>query len=603
MSSSSTLTLRNVPFLHWDEWIQVKNGIYSKNHDIQMEALRRISIWRSRGNLPHSVDLTGQIVEVQNQDPIYCIEASTKHTFPDKNSQADNLRLLYSVIVVRSVNGIVEPSQQSFFAQSILSIAERLGLPGWIVELRHDATHKQLPSLSVLRAAGDYLLNWYFQNYWEPQMNLLQSLTQSCIPIKLLITDKEQCTPELQHQWIQSLMKNMNSSTFTTDLFFPFFISAVIKISLSSWYYSIDKDIQYCFQKLLNQQYTTWMPIFQRILEFKDNWLDAYYCRLIHVFIELLNDFPKLTPSSNGEERFIENHYQLKLVLAWFMNLRKLEIASSSTSSSGTISLNIPNQKLLKPKKKKRRALHKNASNTSLSSLTSLTGASSVSTLVLLRWKRREFLRSMKYQLDYTISFVQKNQIDLYNLVTKEIELFSKLVEHSLNDANPLDESAEDEKNQERDIERKKFLQEVSDYLLPPKKQKTKDQSEGAMESDKDEGNDQDEEAKESLSKKRSLEEAAGDENDQDEEEEENDANEGEGPESPIPSRQLHHLKSSSVSSVPVNYPPENLFQNYLDNGNPEHRIYQCHDFPLWSLGLMPGKFDCSELFTIREIS
>jgi ribosomal biogenesis protein LAS1 len=39
-------------------------------------------------------------------------------------------------------------------------IAEKLGLPGWIVELRHEATHNQLPSLQILKAAANFLINW-----------------------------------------------------------------------------------------------------------------------------------------------------------------------------------------------------------------------------------------------------------------------------------------------------------------------------------------------------------------------------------------------------------------------------------------------------------
>jgi ribosomal biogenesis protein LAS1 len=40
------------------------------------------------------------------------------------------------------------------YAQSIAHIAARIGLPLWFVELRHAATHEELPSLSVLREAA-----------------------------------------------------------------------------------------------------------------------------------------------------------------------------------------------------------------------------------------------------------------------------------------------------------------------------------------------------------------------------------------------------------------------------------------------------------------
>jgi ribosomal biogenesis protein LAS1 len=49
------------------------------------------------------------------------------------------------------VNGIVDPLQVGAFARSIASIASQLGLPLWLVELRHAGTHEDLPSLDLLR--------------------------------------------------------------------------------------------------------------------------------------------------------------------------------------------------------------------------------------------------------------------------------------------------------------------------------------------------------------------------------------------------------------------------------------------------------------------
>lgn len=49
------------------------------------------------------------------------------------------------------VNGLVDPLQFGQYARSIASIAAQLGLPLWLVELRHAATHEELPSLELLR--------------------------------------------------------------------------------------------------------------------------------------------------------------------------------------------------------------------------------------------------------------------------------------------------------------------------------------------------------------------------------------------------------------------------------------------------------------------
>lgn len=64
-----------------------------------------------------------------------------------------NLRQCYSTAIIRLVNGLVDPLQSGVYARSIASIAAQLGLPGWLVEVRHAATHEELPSLEVLREA------------------------------------------------------------------------------------------------------------------------------------------------------------------------------------------------------------------------------------------------------------------------------------------------------------------------------------------------------------------------------------------------------------------------------------------------------------------
>ena len=65
-----------------------------------------------------------------------------------------SLRMSYASAIIRLVNGLVDPLQSGAYARSIHSIAQQLGLPPWLVELRHAATHEDLPSLEVLREAA-----------------------------------------------------------------------------------------------------------------------------------------------------------------------------------------------------------------------------------------------------------------------------------------------------------------------------------------------------------------------------------------------------------------------------------------------------------------
>jgi ribosomal biogenesis protein LAS1 len=64
-----------------------------------------------------------------------------------------SLRQSYAAAIIRLVNGLVDPLQLGAYARSVASIAAQLGLPAWLVELRHAATHEDLPSLEVLREA------------------------------------------------------------------------------------------------------------------------------------------------------------------------------------------------------------------------------------------------------------------------------------------------------------------------------------------------------------------------------------------------------------------------------------------------------------------
>jgi ribosomal biogenesis protein LAS1 len=49
---------------------------------------------------------------------------------------------------------------------SMYAIAKNIGLPATFVELRHQCTHEELPSLAKLRAAAQRSLTWIWDDYW-----------------------------------------------------------------------------------------------------------------------------------------------------------------------------------------------------------------------------------------------------------------------------------------------------------------------------------------------------------------------------------------------------------------------------------------------------
>lgn len=64
-------------------------------------------------------------------------------------------RLSLSLSLVRFVNSLVDPLQTGQYARPIAMIAAELGIPGWLVELRHAGTHEGLPSVEVLREGAE----------------------------------------------------------------------------------------------------------------------------------------------------------------------------------------------------------------------------------------------------------------------------------------------------------------------------------------------------------------------------------------------------------------------------------------------------------------
>ncbi|KAF9204805.1 rRNA-processing protein las1 [Podila verticillata] len=154
-----------VPWHSPAEFIQVYEWFYPSpledgTTDIRAQecALRRIRAWEARGKLPHAIDSTAAFVQAVVRDWT-------------QNLTDQELRLMYSMVFIRFVNGYVDAFQSAKTAKSIAYLAvEKVGMPVWFVELRHTATHDYLPSLAILRSATHQALAWINENYWMPQL-------------------------------------------------------------------------------------------------------------------------------------------------------------------------------------------------------------------------------------------------------------------------------------------------------------------------------------------------------------------------------------------------------------------------------------------------
>ncbi|KDR85290.1 hypothetical protein GALMADRAFT_234064 [Galerina marginata CBS 339.88] len=167
---------KRVPWSSLVELEQICASIYAEENDIdsKISAINRISAWKAITPLPHALDsaLALLVAVVHDKKQISVTTLQLRHS--------------YAMAVLRLVNGLVDPLQVGTYARSITSIAQQLGIPNWLVELRHASTHEDLPSLDLLREAARQSLSWLLYNYFLPTINPISGTQQVTNPFRPL---------------------------------------------------------------------------------------------------------------------------------------------------------------------------------------------------------------------------------------------------------------------------------------------------------------------------------------------------------------------------------------------------------------------------------
>lgn len=88
------------------------------------------------------------------------LSASFLPQHPRDPSMILSHRLTLAMAIVRFINGMIDPLQTSVYARPIALLARQLGIPAALVSLRHQATHEDLPSLTVLRGAVEQCIEY-----------------------------------------------------------------------------------------------------------------------------------------------------------------------------------------------------------------------------------------------------------------------------------------------------------------------------------------------------------------------------------------------------------------------------------------------------------
>ncbi|CAH9111596.1 unnamed protein product [Cuscuta europaea] len=160
--------LKLVPWLNWEEWSIIADSLFSSTPLSVYSALLRISTWRNRGCIPVAIDVTASIIEIQQKDPFF------RDNVP-KGAQLSEeiLTMLYSMAITRFVNGVIEKNRKKNEI-SIAEAADAIGIPRMVIDVRHEGSHRDLPSLKLARLASTKALDWLQSYYWKPQRDAIK---------------------------------------------------------------------------------------------------------------------------------------------------------------------------------------------------------------------------------------------------------------------------------------------------------------------------------------------------------------------------------------------------------------------------------------------
>jgi len=141
------------------------------------QALEHVHAWRTRiPRIPHAVESTAALAQF-----LYRLNEEQQSTTTITSME---LRLGLSCAILRAVNGLADTLQQQHAtACSVAVLCQELGIPSWLVDIRHESTHNQLPPLPTLKLAATSLLQYFAAVYWDPLESSREELYQDAMEL------------------------------------------------------------------------------------------------------------------------------------------------------------------------------------------------------------------------------------------------------------------------------------------------------------------------------------------------------------------------------------------------------------------------------------
>ncbi|XP_038079140.1 ribosomal biogenesis protein LAS1L-like isoform X2 [Patiria miniata] len=157
MAAPMRFQTRVVGWRNKREFDDVYDCLYNSDVQRQRDGLERINAWKCRfaDKMPVAIECTATLLEATLME--------------ENESEPSTLQLIYSMAVIRFVNLITGFLQNKAQAQPVVAIAKEISLPEWLVELRHEASHKHMPPLATLRRGAETGLAWLKEIFWQKQ--------------------------------------------------------------------------------------------------------------------------------------------------------------------------------------------------------------------------------------------------------------------------------------------------------------------------------------------------------------------------------------------------------------------------------------------------
>lgn len=140
-----------VPYRSNHDLLKLRRLLFHEKANDKRLGLEKVKMYLCRGKVPHAVNATASLVALELMG----------------NTESECLQQAYCSCLTRIVNGLLDPFQLASVALPLLKLAKEIGLPSSFVEIRHMATHEDLPSLDHLRLIAAEAKEWLLVNYWD----------------------------------------------------------------------------------------------------------------------------------------------------------------------------------------------------------------------------------------------------------------------------------------------------------------------------------------------------------------------------------------------------------------------------------------------------